>query len=196
MMLFSTLTAAAQERTQHDHKPAEKGLCFVNPHKGEHHARWWVGGSFTYWRDTDKKVNVVSIRPEVGHFIAPKWGIGLMGNYTVEGGHERSYGFNVFARRYVLHHAPFNVYFDGGMGLSWEQAKHHGQWGDSQLGYEVGIRPGVCVDLAKGFCLCLRTGFIGWRKSFASGEEPELTHSGFGLRFAPEELQIGLELEF
>lgn len=62
-------------------------------------------------------------------------------------------------------------------------------------GWEVGLRPGACVDLTKGLCLCLRLGFIGYRDKFGAGEEAGLSTSGFGLRFAPEELQIGLELE-
>ncbi|WP_154653704.1 hypothetical protein [Prevotella corporis] len=43
---------------------------------------------------------------------------------------------------------------------------------------------------------CLRMGFMGFRKSYFSSEEPLIGNDGFGLRFAPEELMIGLELEF
>ena len=37
---------------------------------------------------------------------------------------------------------------------------------------------------------------MGFWKSYFSGEEPLIGNDGFGLLFAPEELMIGLELEF
>ena len=39
-------------------------------------------------------------------------------------------------------------------------------------------------------------GFVGYRHDYFGGEEPEIGTNGFGLRFAPEELMIGFELEF
>ena len=63
-------------------------------------------------------------------------------------------------------------------------------------GFEVGIRPGACVDLTEGLCLCLRMGFAGYRRDYFTAEEPRVGNNGFGLRFAPEELMIGIEFEF
>ncbi len=37
-------------------------------------------------------------------------------------------------------------------------------------------------------------GFIGYRHDYFMGEEEGLGSNGFGIRFAPEELVIGLEL--
>ncbi|WP_262500772.1 hypothetical protein [Hallella colorans] len=39
-------------------------------------------------------------------------------------------------------------------------------------------------------------GFADYRKNYFVGEEQEIGNDGFGLRFAPEEVMIGLELEF
>jgi len=36
---------------------------------------------------------------------------------------------------------------------------------------------------------------MGYRNNYHGGEEPHIGTTGFGLRFAPEELMIGLELE-
>lgn len=163
--------------------------------EGHAHANFWTGGSLTLWKDKTTKETTFSFRPEFGHFLNKQWGIGLVGNYTGEG-EIRSYGFTPFVRRYVFENRPFNIYFDGGVGLSWSQAKVNDHWAKAKLGYEIGVRPGVCLDLTKGLCLCMRMGFVGYRDSFTSAEEHELTPHGFGLRFAPEELQIGLEFEF
>ena len=32
---------------------------------------------------------------------------------------------------------------------------------DKHHGFEIGLRPGACVDLTKGLCLCMRMGFAG-----------------------------------
>lgn len=53
-------------------------------------------------------------------------------------------------------------------------------------GFELGLRPGACVDLTEGLCLCLL---------YFMGEEPKLGERGWGLNLSPEELMIGLELE-
>lgn len=192
--LLSTTALSAENAPQstiHHDKTEEH-------HEG-HHAKWWAGGSMTFWKDTDRKVTNFSFRPEIGHFLSEKWGIGAMLNYThISGGEEagRVYGITPFVRRYVFERGPFNIYFDGGVGLSWAQAKEQDSWSKATMGIEAGVRPGACLDLAKGLCLCLHMGFLGYRKSFAGGEGAELSPSGFGMHFAPEELSIGLELEF
>lgn len=88
------------------------------------------------------------------------------------------------------------------MGGNWSTEKHQQLEGlggidvERANGFEIGVRPGACVDLTEGLCLCLRLGFIGYRNRFFAGEEEGIGNSGWGIRFAPEELNIGLELEF
>lgn len=102
-----------------------------------------------------------------------------------------------FVRYYYFHKGPFNLYFDAGFGLNWGGHRHGGHDEVARFkGFEVGVRPGACVDLTEGLCLCLRMGFLGYRDAYSMGEEPGLSSNGFGIRFAPEELMIGLELEF
>src|SRR3712207_8044931 len=92
---------------------------------------------------------------------------------------------------------PFNLYLDGGFGLNWTKEKNKATQQTTNLhGWEIGIRPGACVDLTEGLCLCLRIGFAGYRKDYVMGEEPKIGSNGFGILFAPEDLMIGLELEF
>lgn len=191
----ATNLSAQRQGVSKDDKHHHEHMKHSEHKEGHTHANYWAGGSLTLWIDKTTKETTTSFRPEFGHFLNKQWGIGLVGNYTSEG-EMRSYGFTPFVRRYVFENRPFNIYFDGGVGLSWSQAKVDDSWSKAKLGYEIGLRPGVCLDLAKGLCLCLRMGFIGYRDSFTSAEEHELTPHGFGLRFAPEELQIGLEFEF
>ncbi len=172
----------------------------------EEGGRMFTGGSLTFWSDPDDKTTVLELAPEVGYLFNDTWGVGMLLGYEYEKegrqGATRHLVTNAlklspFARYYYMHRGPFNLYVDGGVGFSWfkEKDKSAGVSTDGH-GFEVGIRPGACVDLTEGLCLCLRMGFVGYRNRYTGGEEERIGNNGFGLRFSPEELMIGLELEF
>ena len=157
--------------------------------KDEHGARWVFGGLVSYWQDNKAKTTNLQLAPEIAYLFNDNWGLGVVGSYELEkkgSDKESLWALRPFVRYYYMHREPFNLYLDGGFGVSASSGVK---------GWEVGLRPGACVDLTKGLCLCLRLGFIGVRDRFAGGEEAGIGTTGFGLRFAPEELQIGLELE-
>ena len=173
-------------------------------HSDAHHegGRVFVGGTFTFWNDTKQHSKMFEVTPEGGWLFNDTWGVGVMLGYGRETGYDddiRSKTLSLklapFARYYFYHREPFNLYIDGGFGFNLSKTVK-GNDATVDRGFEVGLRPGACLDLAKGFCLCLRVGFLGFRKNYFAGEEPEIGKDGFGLRFAPEELQIGLEFEF
>lgn len=163
----------------------------------DHHASWFVGGVASFWINSEAKTNQLHLHPEFGYFLNDTWAVGLIGGYgLVSQGSgdakvtQHEFSLSPFVRYYYLHRGPFNLYVDGNVGYSYEVAGEH-----AHHGLEVGLRPGACLDLAEGLCLCMRMGFLGYRKDF-HGEEPGVPSSGFGLSFTPEHLMIGLELEF
>lgn len=167
-------------------------------------AQFFVGGATTYWKDNKAKTVKFNLEPEMGYMFNENWGVGLLLGYgytskkeSLSGSNHYLTSFKVspFVRYYYLHKGPFNIYFDAGFGFN--SIKYEkGDISASSEGFEIGIRPGACVDLTEGLCLCLRMGFLGYRKDYAFGEEEGLSSNGFGIKFAPEELMIGLELEF
>lgn len=172
-------------------------------HGEEHHHTMFVGGLVHFWSDLKLDKVHFEFCPEVGFFLNEDWVLGLIAKYEYErhshGGGERHahsvMGLSPFVRYYYFHRLPFNLYLDGTLGWSYAWGGHAG----GIHGLEVGIRPGACVDLTEGLCLCLRMGFIGYRQDFRAVEHHghgEAPYSGFGFIFTPEELQIGLELEF
>lgn len=180
----------------------ESVLHASDTHEHEHRGKVFVGGAVTYWNNTKDKTLVIDLCPEVGYLFNDTWGVGLLTGYEhekeKEEGHTvRSDAFKIspFARYYYYHRGPFNLFVDGGFGLNFGRVKV-GNITENKHGVEFGLRPGACADLTEGLCLCLRMGFIGYRRNYFSGEEPRIGNDGFGLRFAPEELMIGLELEF
>lgn len=164
----------------------------------EDHASWFVGGVASFWVNSDAKTTSLEFNPELGYFLNDSWAVGLIAGYGLES-HEAAgekllqheVSLSPFVRYYYLHKGPFNLYLDGNVGYNYEI---HGG-GDGHHGFEVGLRPGACLDLAEGLCLCMRLGFLGYRKSF-HGEEPDVPSNGFGFSFTPEHLMLGLEMEF
>ncbi len=173
-----------------------------NERDHNHEGRLFLGGAITFWRNTEDKTTTFDFCPEVGYLFNDTWGIGLLLGYEYEQEKEeglttRLHSFKVspFGRYYYYHRGPFNLFLDGGFGVDFGKTTKEGV-SENRRGFEIGLRPGACADLTEGLCLCLRMGFIGYRNNYYSGEEPHIGHDGFGLRFAPEELMIGLELEF
>ncbi len=170
-------------------------------HDHEHQGRIVAGGALSFWADLKDKGLSFHFHPEVGYLFNDSWGAGvLLGyEYARKGAGamlvtEHAFKIAPFARYYYYHKGPFNLYLDGGFGFNFSR-EVSGLESERVTGFEVGIRPGACVDLTEGLCLCLRMGFLGYRNEFFMGEEPHMGETGFGVLFAPEELMIGLELE-
>lgn len=162
----------------------------------------FVGGAMTYWNNSREKSTSFQLQPECGWRFNETWATGVALSYGIEkkleeGVNERNESFKIapFLRYYYMHRGPFNLYLDGGFGYN-VRLDGTGENKKNSSGFEVGLRPGVCVDLTKGFCLCVRIGFAGYRKNYFTGEEEGIGEDGFGLRLAPEEAMIGLEFEF
>lgn len=113
----------------------------------EHGARWVFGGLVSFWQDNKAKTTTFDFSPEVGYLFNENWGLGVVGTYQYQKGNGESeslWALRPFARYYYMHREPFNLYLDGGFGFSTS---------GGVKGWEVGLRPGACVDLTKG-CVC------------------------------------------
>lgn len=187
-LLAALVTIITAGTTLHAQSP------FHESHEEEHGGVFFLGGAASVWSNPDAKSLSIDFCPEVGYLFSKDWGAGLLLAYEHErkGDATASHAYKVspFVRYYYLHKGPFNLYLDGGAGVNFIRTKEQ-----KLTGYEIGIRPGACVDLTEGICLCLRMGFAGYRKDYHLAEEPRVGSSGFGISFAPEELMIGLELE-
>lgn len=167
----------------------------------ENEKRFFLGGAASFWADPKNRSITLDFCPEVGYLFNDTWGIGMLLGYEYQSGYTegvknigQSFKISPILRYYYFHRKPFNLYLDAGGGVNFSINKD-GNVTNHLNGFEVGLRPGACVDLTEGLCLCLRMGFVGYRNDYFMGEEPQLGTNGFGFRFAPEDLMIGLELE-
>ncbi|MDY6121883.1 MAG: outer membrane beta-barrel protein [Porphyromonas sp.] len=194
----------------------EYGFPKEDQHEHSHGNFTFIGGALSFWKNNELKSTSFRLEPEFGYVFNNTWGIGLMLGYNYdkethaataehkEHAHTtNTYSITPFVRYYYMHRGPFNLYMDAGVGFNYAD---YGK--KTKKGFEVGLRPGACIDLTEGLCLCLHMGFVGYRSNYfsshgdgisshAHGENAEaFGQNGFGLHFAPEEVSIGLEFEF
>lgn len=162
-----------------------------------------IGGVLGYWQDNKATSMNFKFSPELAWRFNGYWALGLqMGvSFDKKKGEElptltSSLKVAPFARYYYYTKGNFNLYLDGGFAYNFSTKKIKDDESFSRKGFELGIRPGACFDISRNFCLCMRAGFFGYRDNFFMGDEEGIASSGFGFLFAPEDLSIGLELEF
>lgn len=185
----------------------------TNPHHQkstevhEHGGKFLLGGALTLWSDSKENVSIMEFEPEFGYLFGNNWGVGIMLGFSKEQETktlltkeinyvQEAFSVTPFLRYFYHRQMPFSLYLDLVAGFSSSRHGFEGEKTEKSNGFEVGIRPGASIDIAEGLCLCMKFGFFGYRDQYYTREEPGITSNGFGIRFAPEELMIGLELEF
>lgn len=213
---LASLFASPQLIAQHNHVEGDNRSegtptwpKSVENHTHSHKGVVFIGGALSFYHDVKANSTSFQFHPEGGYLLSDRWGLGVLLGIGIdshkENGHthmHQEYKVSPFARWYYFRPNPFNLYLD--MGAGWNLRRTQKEDGGFQNlhGFEVGVRPGACIDLIEGLCLCLRLGFVGYRQNFFAGEEQihggehGATHNGFLFHFAPEEAMIGLELEF
>ena len=125
-------------------------------HDHDHEGRIFAGGALTYWRNTKERTTTFDFSPEIGYLFNDTWGTGLLLGYehgsAGEGparSVENAFKISPFVRCYYMHRGPFNLFMDGGAGVNFAEERKGGSV-ERRNGFEVGIRPGGCVDLTEG----------------------------------------------
>ena len=168
-------------------------------------AQVYLGGSvaFEAWSSQklagDKSETVFKIMPEIGYNINDEWAIGTVIGYMsdkfngVNGVSENAFVFNPYARYTFLNLDKVNVFVDGGFGFYTYKWKYEGIKGEAQNAWEVGLKPGVAVNLNDKLSFVTHFGFFGYRDA---DETPVFGRNGFGLDASGNALTFGLYWNF
>lgn len=78
-------------------------------------------------------------------------------------------------------------FVDGCLGVSSQKYKG----GDSEAGFELGLKPGLALKVTNHFDLIARYGFLGYRDDYMLD-----TSDGYGFNFSSEDLSIGFLYTF
>ena len=150
--------------------------------------RFVIGGSLSFWHNEDAKRTTVSLSPDVMYLISNQLGFGAnfsLLNKSKDGDNSTTH---FLLRPFVRYHFgevnPLRFFIEGGLGVS---------SGGGTTGFEIGIRPGLDLELSRLVHLKMTYGFLGYRNKFAFAEAEGTGSTGFGLAFTPASLLIGIE---
>lgn len=161
-------------------------------------AQFYVGGEVGLWREWQNGANksFATILPEVGYVLDDSWAIGTVIGYKYQydkGAKCNALEVAPYARYTFLKLDKVNVFVDGGFGFYTYKWKYKGFKGEAQNAWEVGLKPGVAVNLNDKLSFVTHFGFLGYRDA---DEAPIFGRNGFGLDASGNALTFGLYWNF
>lgn len=174
-------------------------------------AQVYVGGEVGFWRNTDANHTNFNIKPEIGYNLSDKWdlGIGIGFNHDYNGvgkfdgetllkAKTNSFEVDPYARWSFVKFGPVKLFLDMGFGINTYKVKGevmgHDVDGDAQVGWRVGVQPGVKVSLAKNVDFIAHMGFLGYQD--ADDDYSAYGENGFGFNFSGNNLNFGILYNF
>lgn len=174
-------------------------------------AQVYVGGELGFWRSTDNNHTSLAIKPEVGYQLSDKWdlGIGLGYNYDYVGRGEingetlakakvNSFEVDPYARWSYAKFGPVRLFLDMGFGVNTYKTKYdvagYSGTSDAQVGWRVGVQPGIAVGLTKNIDFIAHVGFLGYQD--ADDDYCSYGEQGFGFNVSSNNLNFGFVYKF
>lgn len=159
-------------------------------------AQVYLGGEVGFWRNYDANNTLTQIKPEIGYQLNDKWAVGTTLGYLYDY-HKlvrRGSVFTVepYARYTVAKFGPVNVFCDGGAGI----ASEHVNGAGSFTAWNVGVKPGVAVNLTEKLSFVTHFGFVGYRDADGNHAQTPWGDTGLGAKFSGNELTFGLYWNF
>ena len=161
-------------------------------------AQAYVGGEVGFWRNSDDNHTSFTLHPEIGYQLSPKWDLGLGFSYS----HDYLKGYKVngiqvdpYARWSYAKFGPVSLFLEMGFGVNTYKTKFRdGDASDAQVGWRVGVQPGVKVGLCKNIDFIAHVGFLGYRES--DDNRCSYGEDGFGFNLSGNNLNFGLVYKF
>ena len=170
-------------------------------------AQVYVGGEAGLWRNPDNNNTDFTIRPEIGYELSDKWDIGLSigyaHNYDGNKKHTKynklnSFDVNPYARWTFAKLGPVNLFLEVGFGVETYKAKTGNDdievKEDAHTAWNIGVKPGLSIDVAKHLQFITHVGFLGYRDS--DDHYNDHKGDGFGFNLNSNDLTIGLLYQF
>lgn len=159
-------------------------------------AQGYVGGEVGFWRNFSDNKTTFSVAPEVGYNLSDTWAMGVTFQYVhayEKGVKINAVTFDPYARFTYAKLGPVNLFLDGGFGIAVYKEKDAD---DSNVGWNVGIKPGVAVNLTDKLSFVAHIGFLGYRDSNDDHPWAYYGDDGFGFDISGNDLTFGLYYNF
>lgn len=156
-------------------------------------AQVYLGGSFAITHDGDLDATNFTLAPEIGYKLNDMWHFGLEIGYTHanksktgEDWDVNAFHFAPYARWNYFNKGILRLFLEGGLGISTYKVEEH----DNHNGFEIGIKPGLALDVTNHFSFITKFGFLGYR------DEYKYANSVSGISASSEDLSIGFVYSF
>lgn len=152
-------------------------------------AQVYVGGSFNLTRDKDADLTNFTIAPEIGYNLTKNWAIAAEIGFTHVSDDDASanaFNFAPYARFSFFEKGIVRLFLDGGVGISTYKVED----ADSHNGFEIGIKPGIALEICKNLTFVTKYGFAGYRDDY------KYNNSISGISLSSEDLSFGFHYEF
>lgn len=170
-------------------------------------AQVYLGGEVGFWRNYDANHTNFSLVPEIGYNLDENWAIGTTIGYDynyAKGIKVNSFEVAPYARYTFVKFDNVSLFLDGGFGFATSKAKYKSYSSDSYNSWEIGIKPGVKVDLTSKLSFIAHIGFLGYRDNDdISAADYKLSvptgafgEKGFGFKVNGNDLKFGLLYNF
>ncbi len=168
-------------------------------------AQVYLGGEGGFWRNPNDNHTQFSLRPEIGYKLDSDWSLGMQVGYQydyVSGTDVHTVNVAPYARYTFAKLGPVKFFADGGFAFFSSTADASGSHDPKYSTWQVGITPGLSVDLNKRISFITHFGFLGYRDSdYKNGggsvfKDNVLGEDGFGFSLNANTLQFGFVYNF
>lgn len=167
----------------------------------------WVGGTADIWsskvKGADSELSF-KVMPEFGYILNENLAVGIalggshnkvhysFGDLSVSEG-LNSYTVNPFLRYTFLKGELGSLFFDGGVAYNWSKVTNGGQ---KTSGLDVGLKPGVAVNVSNKISLIGKFGFLGYNYTKVGEGKEAVTRNQFGLNLDMRNVELGVNFKF
>ena len=150
-------------------------------------AQIYVGGELGFWHDGDKEVGetTFTLAPSVGYELNENWAVGGNLMLSFQKDVKNVFGIEPYARWSYFKNGMVRLFLDMGMGIAVTDPEE----GDSDTGWNIGVKPGIALHLTDHFSILAKAGFLGYADEYGY-------QNGFGLSVNGESLTFGIEYTF
>lgn len=169
---------------------------------------WYIGGTLGFMHKSQTisgakaTTNEFSILPEVGYTFNDHWGVGGQIGYKYTNLAGQDINNNMFTiypyARWTFFRSSndlIQLFLDGNVGLGLGSTSYGDNNSDTAVTYEIGVKPGIALNLTQHFSVIAHIGFLGYHganDAAKAGGQPE--YGGFNL--SSENLTFGLYYTF
>ena len=164
---------------------------------------FYLGGAvgFMHRSDRDATTNEFTIKPELGYSFNDNWGIGGTIGYTYRNYAGEDINLNMFSINPYARFTYFRtsndliaLFLDGSVGFGIGSTSD-GNDTYTATTYEIGIKPGIAINITDHFSIISHLGFLGYHGANDNAKAGGEAEYG-GFNFNSNHLDIGLYYTF